>query len=152
MRQLLPLLPLVHAVGCFAPIEGPRAYPHWEASNQSQPLGGCADAFVAPRKTGKEGLGLGLRIVGRSGPCTVQVRALGLRVGDALHPAKALPPTLVLQAGDEAFFWVAVPFDGDAVWNDPERRAGTFVVETSEGSASFPLVLTMEDRTKCAAP
>lgn len=151
-RRLLPLLPAVLVAGCFAPIEGPRAYPHWEASEGRVPLGGCAEAQIAPRKTGKEGLGLGLRLFGKSGPCAVTVRTLALRVGADRYAASKLPPSLTLQAGDEVYFWVAIPFDGDAVWNDPDRRAGTFVVETTDASASFPLVLTMEDRTRCAAP
>lgn len=149
MRRLLPLLPLLVG-GCFAPFEGSRTYPSWKTSVANQPFGACAEAQVVPRKTGKEGLGLTLHLQGRGSPCLVALQAIELRVGGQVFPAVKLPPSLTLKAGDEVFFWVPIPFDGDAVWDDPEKREGVLVLRDQTGAvASFPLALTMEDRTQC---
>ncbi|MBK7402059.1 MAG: hypothetical protein IPJ34_38895 [Myxococcales bacterium] len=148
--RLLPLLPMLFIGGCFAPHEGPRQYPTWRADGQKQPFGACADATVVPRASGKEGLGLTLRLEGRGAPCIVAVTAIEFRVGDQVFPAQKLPPAMTLKAGDEVFSWVPIRFDGDAVWEDLDKRKGVLVVRDQAGAtASFPLVLAMEDRSKC---
>ncbi len=150
MRWLLPVLPLVLVGACFPPHEGPRQYPTWRVQGLKQALGACADAVVVPRASGKEGLGLTLRLEGRGAPCVVTVTAIELRVGDQVFPAQKLPPAMSLKAGDEVFAWVPIRFDGDAVWDDPDKRKGVVVVRDQSGAtASFSLVLEMEDRSKC---
>ena len=146
MRRAALLLTLA---GCFPPIEGARAYPEWHASVGSVALGGCADVRVLPRKTGKEGLGLTMILRGRA-PCAVSLKSIELEAGGAVHPAANVPAPLQLQSGDEVHAWVAIAFDGDAVWNDPAARDATLVVrDAALGEARFDLHLTMEDRTRC---
>lgn len=150
MRAWLLAPPLLLLSACFAPHEGPRTYPRWQASDAKQPLGACADATVIPRATGKEGLGLTLHLEGRGAPCLVTLQAVELHVGERVYPTQKLPQAMTLKAGDEVFSWIAIRFDGDAVWDDPDTRKGVLVVRDQSGAtASFPLTLAMEDRTRC---
>ncbi len=136
-------------VGCFPPIEGARTYPEWRVPTGVVALGTCAEVRVIPRKTGKEGLGLTMVLRGRA-PCAVSVQAIELQTAGTVHRAAQVPPALQLKLGDEVHAWVAIAFDGDAVWDDPAARDAKLVVrDAALGEARFEMHLTMDDRTRC---
>lgn len=129
MRMAAYLRLAIVAVAAFFSLATPaprmtRNYPRWKVMSDADRAFGCADVRVWVAKSGKQGAGVTLRVLGRDGtaPCRVELRAARLLVaGVPVEPA-ALPAPLELAPGTGTHVYLAYPFDNEATWNAGARE------------------------------
>jgi hypothetical protein len=113
-----------------------RNYPKWQLEKSSQHVG-CAkiDAWVS--KSGKEGVGINLRVASsRSDRCNVEILSGVIDVGGKRVPLPRRPAPL--NPGAPVFVYLPFPFDNERAWNEGRRTARLELrVKTSSGGGFF---------------
>jgi hypothetical protein len=99
-----------------------RRYPEWRILADNRLPLTCATAHAWVSKTGKEGLGLTVRIT-PTAACAVTVRDARLLVDGQEVVAASLPPRQTMREAEAVHVYLAFPFDGQAVWNRQVRTA-----------------------------
>jgi hypothetical protein len=115
--------------------EGPRRYTMWRAEQARQQVG-CAtvDAWVS--RSGRDGVGVTLRMRGNSQkPCKFVLGGVELRAGSKVVPADRLPPAPLLTDRSEVLAYVAFVFE-----NTAEDRRGALFVRADGAEGTLPLV------------
>lgn len=136
--------------------EGPRFYPEWHTSGNQAVIEGCAriDGWIA--KSGKQGLGLIVHLLGTSpNGCAPVLRGVELRIEDRVYPALRLPPAPQLREGQEVFVYVPIAFDGNEAWNDEDQRHGTITIVTTPAATApvvWPIAFELRERFPCMDP
>lgn len=112
------------------PLQPRRNYPAWRAMAVPEHAFDGVHARLWIAKSGKEGLGVTVRLVSATAQPDVALRLL-LRVGDGLA-VRSEVATANLQPGQPAHLYVPLPFDAERAWN-AGQRAGTLAVELTAG-------------------
>jgi hypothetical protein len=107
-----------------------RQYPEWRVVSNADSALSCAKVHVWVAKTGKEGMGVNVRVAS-VGSCYVTVQEARLQVGSQEIPAVALPPVAEYIESQPAPLYLAFPFDGEAAWNQQVRTATLHLVLAS---------------------
>jgi hypothetical protein len=141
---------------CFGH-EASRFYPEWTRDRPGPvSIAGCAtiDGWVA--KSGKEGLGLVVHLVGESpNGCSPAFASIEVRIGDRVHPAMRLPAAPSLRAGQQVFAYVPIAFDGNTAWNEEEQRHATITIVTTPTASTpivWPITFVLRERFPCEEP
>jgi hypothetical protein len=156
MKRRVLAVALTLAVGSAACLtsEGPRFYPEWHLGERSYAsIEGCAtiDGWVA--KSGKQGLGLVVHLVGKSpNGCSPAITGVELRMPKGAYPALRLPPPPMLREGQELFVYVPIAFDGNAAWNDEDQHHATIAITTAPAATApivWPVAFELRERFPC---
>jgi hypothetical protein len=105
-----------------SPIREVRAFPEWRITGEQEHRVGCATVRAWVSKTGKEGMGVTLRLSGSLG-CAVVVRDARLVLGSQEIVAVKQPPGHSLTGARPVHVYLAFPFDGESAWNQGLRVA-----------------------------
>jgi hypothetical protein len=148
---------LVLVVAAIASMASPgirmrRQFPEWRAVGQPPDLDlGCGTARAWVSKSGKEGVGVTVRIAAEAG-CEVEIREARFRVdGEDLVPLWP-PSTAELASKPTIHVYMAFPFDGEKAWNHGSRKAVLRLVfaagarSSAAGSTLRSLDLPLENR------
>jgi len=127
-----------------------RPYPLWQVADGGDAQLGCADVHVWAAKSGKEGMGLMVRITGRSAG-TVSIEDARFELGSASYAAIARPPPFELVAGTTARAYLGFPFDGDDAWSRGERD-GVVVLRLAACGQETTLRARLVDRVETPGP
>jgi hypothetical protein len=107
-----------------------RQYPEWRIVSNADSALSCANVHAWVSKTGKEGMGVTVRVAPQD-HCYVAVQAARLQIGNQEIPAAELPPVEQYVETQPAPVYLAFPFDGQAAWNHQVRSATLHLVLAS---------------------
>jgi hypothetical protein len=95
--------------------------PRWRLVTPASYVATCALADAWIRKTGKQGIGIALRLRSR-GDCTFAIASAHLLVDGKPTGAGSLAP-ITLPGRSQLYAWLPVRFDNNALWNDDRDDA-----------------------------
>ena len=95
--------------------------PRWHLPQGANLDADCllGNAFV--RKSGKQGIGLALRLRSRT-DCAVSIDAVRVAFANSSVSAPPIAP-MQLRGRSQIYAWLPVPFDNNAAWNRERNRA-----------------------------
>lgn len=113
-----------------------RNYPAWELDVETGRMVGCAKVSAWVAKSGKQGLGVTVRLDGLTPErCEVRVAEAGFTlVGGAVVRPDALPATTLRGREAPEYLYLAFAFDNEAAWNRGQRQ-GMLALRLTAGSA-----------------
>ena len=109
--------------------------PRWRLVTPASYAATCVEADAWIRKTGKQGIGIALRLRSR-GDCTFAIASAHLLVDDKPIGAGSLAP-ISLPGRSQLYAWLPVRFDNNALWND-DRDDATLELEVVVAGQSAP--------------
>jgi hypothetical protein len=117
----------------------PRSYPLWKLDSGELAPAGCAELRAWVSKSGKQGVGVTLRLSPRPGApkCDVRVVGAGLDVGRTRVAAARLPEPVTVGAGPAQHVYLPFAFDNEAAWNRGDR-SGALVLQLTVDGALLP--------------
>lgn len=107
-----------------------RQFPEWRIVSNADSALSCASVHAWVSKTGKEGMGVTVRVA-PEGNCYFAIQDARLQVGAQEILAAALPPVEQYVESQPAPVYLAFPFDGQAAWNHQVRSATLHLVVAS---------------------
>jgi hypothetical protein len=120
----------------------PRAYPRWEITRPTELSFPCARVWPFVARSGKEGVGLGMEVLGEG--CEVRAEARMI-VGASIIEGRSAPVQAELRP---LHLYIPLPFDNNASWNRGERD-GTLELLVIAGEERRAVRLPMHHRFDC---
>jgi hypothetical protein len=110
------------SLACLA-TSRPREYPAWQPDEPAELRLGCAQAALSVPKSGKEGLGVTIRLV-REGEvrCTVRLTAATFVAGPDTVSFAGEPEPRTIDRELAQYLYVPLAFDNNASWNRGVRH------------------------------
>jgi hypothetical protein len=119
-----------------------RRFPEWRVVRGDALALACAKVHAWISKSGKEGLGVTLRLTATAS-CVVAVREARLVVDGHEVPAVAVPPEQRVGVGAPVHVYLPFSFDGEGAWNRGARTArlklAFELVGAGEGGGTAPV-------------
>jgi hypothetical protein len=101
-----------------------RNYPYWRACKPAVRQIGAVDARLWVSKSGKQGVGVTVRLLGsESAPVAVRIARAELRVAGGPTVGYDGAPALTLSPGESRYLYLPFSFDNERAWNEGRRCA-----------------------------
>jgi len=125
----------------------PRNYPSWRTVGSTGRISVCAETSAWFSKSGKQGAGVTIRLVGRGEhACRAEVLGATFEVGHVAIPAAALPEPFELAPGATQYVYLPFAFDNEAAWNRGDRTGWLSILLAFDGAPSPELRVEAEHR------
>jgi hypothetical protein len=93
-----------------------RNYPIWKVETLGERRIGCGKVDVWVSKSGKQGIGVTVRIAPMSaGPCPARVTRARFSAGPTTADAE---PAVALEKNGKSYLYLPFPFDNETLWNE----------------------------------
>jgi hypothetical protein len=121
-----------------APLPPP---PLWTVRGQPTGRAGCAEVSPWISKSGREGIGVTVRLRAMQDNCVVTLRSAAIVVDGTEYRAASLPAALTVGSGGPSHMYLAFVFDNLRAWKE-QRNKGELVLGFADVGASRPGAIT----------